>query len=38
MMGAVNNFDLISLNAYFHDSSKSNYASFSSSLHNGLEF
>ena len=38
MMGAVTNLDLISLNADLHDSSKSNYASFSSSLHNGLEF
>ena len=37
MMGDVTNMDLISLNAYMHDSLKSNFASFSSSLHNGLE-
>ena len=36
-MGAVINLDLVSLNANLHDSSKSNFASFSSSLHNGLE-
>ena len=29
--------DLISSNAALHDSSKSNFASFSNSLHNGLE-
>ena len=37
MIGAVTNLDLISSNADMHDSSKSNFASFSSSLHNGLE-
>ena len=37
MMGAVTNLDLISTNADLHDSAKSNLASFSSSLHNGLE-
>ena len=37
MMGAITNMDLISLNANLHDSSKSNFASFSNSLHNGLE-
>ena len=37
MMGAVTNLDLISSNVALHDSSKSNFASFSSSLHNGLE-
>ena len=36
-MGAATNLDLISLNADLHDSSKSNFASFSSSLHNGPE-
>ena len=37
MMGAVTNLDLISSNADLHDSSKSIFVSFSSSLHNGLE-
>ena len=37
MMGAVTNLDLISSNAELHDSSKLKFASFSSSLHNGLE-
>ena len=37
MMGAVTNLDLISLNENLHDSSKSNFASFSNNLHNGLE-
>ena len=37
MMGAVTNLDLISSNADLHDSSKSNFASFSNNLHNGLE-
>ena len=37
MMGTVTNLDLISSNANLHDSSKLNFASFSSSLHNGLE-
>ena len=37
MMGAVTNMDLISSNAALHNSSKSKFASFSSSLHNGLE-
>ena len=37
MMGAVTNLDLISSNADLHDSPKSNFASFSSSLYNGLE-
>ena len=37
MMGAVTNLDLISSNANLHDSIKSNFASFSSNLHNGLE-
>ena len=37
MMRAATNLDLISLNADLHDSSKSNLASFSYSLHNGLE-
>ena len=37
MMGAVTNLDLISSNAAFQDSSKSNFAYFSNSLHNGLE-
>ena len=36
-MGAVTNLDLISSNADFHDSSKSNFTYFSSSLRNGLE-
>ena len=36
-MGAGTNLDLISSNADLHDSSKSNFASFSNSLHNGLE-
>ena len=36
MMGAVTNLDLISLNAALHDSSKSNFASFSNNLHYGL--
>ena len=36
-MEAVTNLDLISSNADLHDSSKSNFSSFSSSLHNGLE-
>ena len=31
------NLDLISSNASWHDTSKSNFASFSNSLHNGLE-
>ena len=37
MMGAVTKLDLIFSNADLHDSSKLNFASFSSSLHNGLE-
>ena len=37
MIGAITNMDLISLNADLHDSSKLNLASFSRSLHNGLE-
>ena len=37
MMGVVTKLDLISLNADLHNSSKLNFASFSSSLHNGLE-
>ena len=37
MMGAVTNLDLISSIAYIHDSSKSKFAFFSNSLHNGLE-
>ena len=37
MMGAIINLDLISLNAALHDSSKSNFASFSNNLHNGIE-
>ena len=37
MMGDVTNLDLISSNAALHNSSKSNFASFSSNLHNGLE-
>ena len=36
-MGAVTNMDLILLNAALHDSLKSNFVSFFSSLHNGLE-
>ena len=36
-MGAVTKMDLISSNENFHDSSKINFASFSISLHNGLE-
>ena len=36
-MGVVTNLDLTSSNADLHDSSKSNFVSFSSSLHNGLE-
>ena len=37
MMGAIINLDFISSNAALHDSSKSNFATFSKSLHNGLE-
>ena len=37
MMGAITNLDLISSNADLYDLSKSNFASFSNSLHNGLE-
>ena len=37
MMGVVTNLDLISSNAALHNSSKSNFASFLSNLHNGLE-
>ena len=37
MMGAITNLDFISLNANKQESSNSNLASFSSSLHNGLE-
>ena len=37
MMGAVTNLNLISSNAYLHDSSKSKFAYFSNNLHNGLE-
>ena len=37
MMEAVTNQDLISSNADLHDSSKSKFASFFNSLHNGLE-
>ena len=36
-MGTVTNLDLITLNVALHNSSKSNLASFSSNLHNGLE-
>ena len=36
-MGSVTNLDLITSNAALHSSSKSNFASFSSNLHNGLE-
>ena len=35
MIGVVTKLDLISSNADLHDSSKLNFASFSSSLHNG---
>ena len=37
MMGVVINLDLISSNAALHDSSNSNFASFSNNFHNGLE-
>ena len=37
MIGVVSNLDLISSNADLHDSPKSYFTSFSSSLHNGLE-
>ena len=37
MMGAVTNLDLISSNSALHDSLKSNFASFSHNLHNGLD-
>ena len=37
MTRAITNLDLISSNAYLHNSSKSNFASFSNSLHNDLE-
>ena len=37
MMGVVTNLDLISSNAALHNSSKSNFSSFSSNLHNDLE-
>ena len=37
MMGVVTNPDLIFSNADLHDSSKSNFTSFSNNLHNGLE-
>ena len=37
MMRAITNLDLISSNAALHNSSKSNFAYFSSNLHNGLE-
>ena len=37
MIRAVTNLDLISSNVDLHDSSKSNFASFSNNLHNGLE-
>ena len=37
MMGAVTNLDLISSNAALQYSLKSNFSSFSNSLHNGLE-
>ena len=37
MMGVVTKLDLISSTADMHDSSKLNFASFSSSLHNGLK-
>ena len=36
-MEVVTNLDLISSNADLYDSSKSKFASFFSSLHNGLE-
>ena len=36
-MGVVVNLDLISSNAALQDSSKSNFASFSNNLYNGLE-
>ena len=37
MMGAITNLYLISSNVALHDSSKSNFAYFTSNLHNGLE-
>ena len=37
MIGAVTKLDLIYSNTYLHDSSKLNFASFSNSLHNGVE-
>ena len=37
MVGAITNLDLISSNADLHYSSKSKFAYFSNSLHNGLE-
>ena len=37
VMGAVTNLDLISSNVALPNSSKSKFASFSSSLHNGME-
>ena len=37
MMGAITNLDLISPNAALYNSSKSNFASFSNSLHKSLE-
>ena len=36
-MGVVTNLDLILSNEALHDSLKSNFASFSNNLHNGLE-
>ena len=37
MMGVVTNLDFISSNVDLRDSSKSEFASFSNCLHNGLE-
>ena len=37
MIGAIINMDLISSNVALHDSSKSNFVSFSNGLHNGLD-
>ena len=37
MMGAITNLNLISSNANLHDLSKSKFASFSNSVHNGLD-
>ena len=37
MMSTITSLDLISSNSALHNSSKSNFSSFSSNLHNGLE-